>query len=67
MGPASCIIVIHDSIQVEASITNHLRDPMLYLEKYKAVQVFLMYEDRNQQDCKFSGNFIPYIEIIMKF
>lgn len=37
------------------------------LEKYKAVQIFNMEENRNQEDHKFFGNFILWIEIIVKF
>ena len=29
------------------------------MEKYKAMHIFPMQEDRNQEDYKFSGNFIP--------
>ena len=35
--------------RVEVLITNHLRDFASDLENYKAVQVFLMLEDRNQK------------------
>jgi hypothetical protein len=43
---------------VEGPITNHLRDYASNLEKYKVVQILPVYEDRNQEDCKF-GNIIP--------
>ena len=39
---------------------NHLRDYALDLERYKAVQIFSVEEDSNQEDCNFFGNFIPY-------
>jgi hypothetical protein len=37
---------------VEAPKTNHLRDPTPNLEKYKVVQMFIVYKDRNNEDCK---------------
>ena len=52
-----------NSTKVEAPITGHLRDYVPYLEKYEAVQNFLMWEDKNQEDCKIFGNFIPWIEL----
>ena len=36
--------------RVEAPITDHLRDFAPNLEKYKVVQFFSMYEDRNEED-----------------
>jgi hypothetical protein len=53
--------------RVEVSITDHLRDFVSDLENYKAVQVFSVLEDRNQEDCSFFGYFIPQTEIIVKF
>jgi hypothetical protein len=50
---------LQDEIEVEAPITNHLRDSLLDLEKYTAVQVFAMQEDGNQEDCKIFNKFIP--------
>ena len=38
--------------RVDVPITNHLRDYVPNLEKYKVVQIFLMREDRNQEDYK---------------
>ena len=29
------------------------------VEKYKVVQIFHVYEDRNREEHKFFGNFIP--------
>ena len=43
---------------VEAPITNHLRDFIPDLEKYKAVQNFPLFEDRNHEDCQFFSNLI---------
>ena len=40
--------------RVEASITDHLRYFPPNMEKYKAMQIFHMKEDRNQEDCKLS-------------
>jgi hypothetical protein len=48
-------------------ITHHLKDFVLNLEKLKAVQTSPMLEDKNQEGCKFFGNFIPQIEIIVIF
>jgi hypothetical protein len=53
--------------RVEAPIIDHLRDYALNLEKYRAVQFSPVEEDRNQEDCKFFGNFIPYNENIVNF
>ena len=48
---------------VEAPVTNHSRDFVLDVKKYKMVQIFLVLEDRNQEDCKkVIGKFIPQIE-----
>jgi hypothetical protein len=51
--------------RVEAPITDHLRDFSTNLEKYKVAQNLPMWEDRNEEDCKYFGNFIPQIEIII--
>ena len=40
-------------IRVEVPITDHSRNFAPNLEKYKAVQIFLMEEDRKQEDCQF--------------
>ena len=40
-------------------IIDHVSDCALDLEKYKAMQNVLVYEDRNHEDCNFSDNFIP--------
>ena len=49
--------------RVEAPITNHLRDYVKNLEKYKAVYIFSMWEDRNQRGWKNFSNFIPWLKI----
>ena len=46
-------------------ITNHLRDHAPSLKKYKTLHFFRVSEDRNQEDHKQFGIFIPYIENIM--
>ena len=57
----------HVFIKVEASITDHLRDFALDLDKYKAMQNYPMREDKNQEDCNFVNNSIPWMEITMNF
>ena len=43
--------------RVELPTSNHLRDFSSNLEKYKAVQIVPMHEDRDQEDCKFVVHF----------
>jgi hypothetical protein len=40
---------------------------VLAVKKYKAVQLFPMYEDRDQDDCNLCSSFILKIEIVVKF
>ena len=56
-----------DPLRVGASLIDHLRDYVLDLGKYKAMQNFPMQEDRNKEDCNFFGNSIPQIEIGVNF
>ena len=53
--------------RVEAPIVDHLRNYAPDVKKYKVVQYFPIHKKRNQEDCKFLGKFIPYIEITMNF
>ena len=39
--------------RVAAPVTDRLRDFPLDMEKYKALQVFPMQEDKDQEDCNF--------------
>ena len=41
-------------------MTDHLKDSMPYLEKYKVVQISPAQEDRNQEDCQIFDNFILF-------
>lgn len=50
-----------------APITDHLRGFALDLEKCKTVQIYLEYVDRYQEDCNFSSNLMPLIELIVNF
>ncbi len=59
--------VLNFHIRVGAPLTDHLRYYGPHLVKFWAVQVLPVSEDRNQEDCNFSDDFIPYIEIIVKF
>ena len=36
------------------------------MEKYKGMQIYLMYANIHKEDCNFFSNFIPWIEIIYK-
>ena len=49
------------TFRVEERITDHLRDLLPDLEKYKVVQNFPMWECRNKEDCNF------LVILILKF
>lgn len=57
---------IENLSRVEAHISDRLRDYAPTLERYKAVQIFMCRRDRNQEDCKVSGNFIVSIAITVE-
>jgi hypothetical protein len=44
-------------VKVEVPITNHLKYFVSNLEKYKAVQIIRVLNDRNKVDYKFIGKF----------
>ena len=50
----ACMWYIKGSVyRAEVSITDHLRDFVKNLENYKAVQNFLVQQDRNKEDYNF--------------
>jgi hypothetical protein len=51
-----CFVMSEQTIE---PITNHVRDFVPSHEKYKVVQMFPMYEDRDEEDCNFFDDFIP--------
>lgn len=49
-------------IVVEAFIIDYLRDDVLDLERYEAVQLFPVQEYKDHEEWEFYGNFILEIE-----
>ena len=51
------------SCRVEVAVTDHVRDSKLDLEKYKAVQIFLVREDRKLRRLRFFFSVILFLTL----
>jgi hypothetical protein len=57
-------ITIFKKAIVEAPIIDHLRDFASNLEKYKAMEFILVYEDRNWEDNNFCSKISPKLKFL---